>query len=295
MAQLAATEGAAHQGPTRLQLKFEEAPSGSLGAGNHELGPGTRLGGQREQQGVVAGTAHHQAIAGGQIGASDPQREAIGVDVAAADSREIKAGQERLYQRRLASCDAETGPFGAELLVDVELGPIAFAADRRSHQHEALHVEGGSLEQRLGSAGAGAGDRHSGAGHGAAGPAAQISRTEHRHRQGVREVERMLFRPPRAHQRPARHDDRLSLRSGWVGMGWGGSPEQPVRCAALRPAKRPGPGSCPAQPCAAIPMLAPLEAAGRGLPKEAPSPPVAEPWQGRGRLHSSLTEHRPHG
>ena len=31
-------------------------------------------------------------------------------------------------------------------------------------------------------------------------------------------------------------------------------------------------------------MLAPLEAAGRGLPKEAPSPPVAEAGQGRGRL-----------
>jgi len=288
MAQLAATEGAAHQGPTRLQLKFEEAPSGSLGAGNHELGPGTGLGGQREQQGVVAGTAHHQAIAGGQIGASDPQREAIGVDVAAADSREIKAGQERLYQRRLASCDAETGPFGAELLVDVELGPIAFAADRRRHQHEALHVEGGSLEQRLGSAGAGAGDRHSGAGHGAAGPAAQISRTEHRHRQGVREVERMLFRPPRAHQRPARHDDRLSLRSGWDGEAALSS-----QCAAL-PSARPSdqvqalvlPSLAQRSPCSRRWRLR-----GGASPKRPPRPRSLS----HGRLHSSLTEHRPHG
>ena len=149
MAQVAAAEGPALELPARFKHQLQKARAGTLGAGYHHFRPRPSLGGHGQQQ-VVATFAHDgEPVAGSQIVAAHPHGVAIGIDKAAADAGEIKAGQQRLYRRRRARHHCKAGPGGLHLFVDVELGSRAIP-DRRRHEHKAFLAQVDRLKQGAG-------------------------------------------------------------------------------------------------------------------------------------------------
>lgn len=124
VAQGAGTEVSAHHLPTRLGHQLQEPGAGAAGAGHDHLGPWIGFGRRGHQQGVV-GLAHHaQAINGTQIAAAHPQGITVAIDVAVADAGEIEAAQQRIHLGGGGTGGGEAGAPVADLLVDVELGPL---------------------------------------------------------------------------------------------------------------------------------------------------------------------------
>ena len=130
-----------------------------MGAGNDHLLPVLGLQGNGQQHRVGLLPDHAQAVAGGQIGISDPQGVAVGVNETVADAGEIKGAQQGIHDRRSRPGGAEAGPPIVELLIDVELGPFA-GSDRCRHQNETLlrHI----LRQEQGLLGRGRCSHHQG-------------------------------------------------------------------------------------------------------------------------------------